>query len=57
MTGKNIEAIYPLSSMQQGMLFECLSAPESGVYVQQLFCTLRGNLRSLSGIGERSPSR
>src|SRR5258708_4510261 len=44
MTGKNIEAIYPLSSMQQGMLFECLSAPESGVYVQQLFCTLRGNL-------------
>src|SRR6267378_495132 len=44
MTGKNIEAIYPLSSMQQGMLFECLSAPESGVYIQQLVCTLRGNL-------------
>jgi amino acid adenylation domain-containing protein/non-ribosomal peptide synthase protein (TIGR01720 family) len=36
--------IYPLSPMQQGMLFECISAPESGAYVQQLFCTLRGPL-------------
>jgi amino acid adenylation domain-containing protein/non-ribosomal peptide synthase protein (TIGR01720 family) len=42
--GKNIESIYPLSPMQQGMLFHTLYAPETGVYFQQLICTLRGNL-------------
>jgi amino acid adenylation domain-containing protein len=41
---KNIESIYPLSSMQQGMLFHTLYAPESGVYVEQLSCTLNGYL-------------
>jgi amino acid adenylation domain-containing protein/non-ribosomal peptide synthase protein (TIGR01720 family) len=35
MNKKNIENIYPLSPMQQGMLFHTLSAPESGVYVVQ----------------------
>ena len=31
---------YPLSSLQQGILFHCLDAAEQGVYVDQIFCTL-----------------
>ncbi len=41
---KNIEAIYPLSPMQQGMLFHTLYSPDSEVYFEQLSCTLRGDL-------------
>ncbi|QIR37149.1 amino acid adenylation domain-containing protein [Tolypothrix sp. PCC 7910] len=41
---RNIEDIYPLSPMQQGMLFESLYAPDSGVYFEQLNCSLSGNL-------------
>ncbi|WP_414584620.1 amino acid adenylation domain-containing protein [Scytonema sp. PCC 10023] len=41
---KNIEDIYPLSGMQQGMLFHSLYAPSSGVDFTQLSCILRGNL-------------
>ena len=41
---QNIEDIYPLSPMQQGMLFHSLYAPDSGIYFQQMICTLRGNL-------------
>ncbi len=41
---RNIESFYPLSPMQQGMLFHSLFAPESGVYVEQLNTTLRGRL-------------
>lgn len=33
---------YPLSPMQQGMLFHSVSGPASDVYVQQLSCRLRG---------------
>ncbi|HEY7490498.1 MAG TPA: amino acid adenylation domain-containing protein, partial [Candidatus Tectomicrobia bacterium] len=40
----SIEDIYPLSPMQQGMLFHSLYAPDSGVYVEQLSCTLHGDL-------------
>ncbi|HEY6349972.1 MAG TPA: non-ribosomal peptide synthase/polyketide synthase [Candidatus Angelobacter sp.] len=36
---------YPLSPLQKGILFEYVSAPESGVYVQQLMCTIRGGLQ------------
>jgi len=41
---KNIEAIYPLSSTQQRMLFQTLYAPESSVYFLQLTLTVHGNL-------------
>jgi hypothetical protein len=37
---RRIEDAYPLSPMQQGMLFESLVAPGSGVYVEQLLCDL-----------------
>lgn len=40
----NIEAIYPLSPMQQGMLFHSVFSPNAGVYNQQSVCTLRGHL-------------
>ncbi|MDF5715443.1 MAG: amino acid adenylation domain-containing protein, partial [Rhizonema sp. NSF051] len=41
---KNIADIYPLSSVQQGMLFHTLYAPDSGVYCQQFSCTMTGNV-------------
>ncbi|MEH2077516.1 MAG: amino acid adenylation domain-containing protein, partial [Nostoc sp.] len=41
---QNIEDIYPLSPMQEGMLFESLYAPDSGVYFEQITCILTGNL-------------
>jgi amino acid adenylation domain-containing protein len=44
MSKRNIEAVYSLSPMQQGMLFHSLYAPESGVYFEQLSATLRGDL-------------
>ena len=39
---KNIESICPLSSMQQGLLFHTLLAPESAVYFEQVSCRLGG---------------
>ncbi len=39
-----IEAIYPLSQMQQGMAFHTLYSPDSGMYAVQLHCTLEGAL-------------
>ncbi|MFK0730557.1 MAG: condensation domain-containing protein, partial [Gloeotrichia echinulata HAB0833] len=41
---KKIESIYPLSPMQQGMLFHSLSAPASGVYFQQMTLSLQGDV-------------
>jgi amino acid adenylation domain-containing protein/non-ribosomal peptide synthase protein (TIGR01720 family) len=38
----NIEDIYELSPMQQGLLFHTLAAPNSGTYFEQLSCTLQG---------------
>jgi amino acid adenylation domain-containing protein len=39
-----IEDSYPLSSMQQGMLFHSLQSDQAGVDVEQLLCTLCENL-------------
>ena len=44
MNKKLIESIYPLSPVQEGMLFHSLYTPESGVYGCQFMCKLRGNL-------------
>jgi amino acid adenylation domain-containing protein/non-ribosomal peptide synthase protein (TIGR01720 family) len=40
-----IEDIYPLMPMQEGMLFHSLYTPQSGVYVEQLACTITGPLK------------
>jgi amino acid adenylation domain-containing protein len=40
----NLEDIYELSPMQEGMLFHTLQAPSAGLYVEQLVCTIRGAL-------------
>ncbi|MEH1848659.1 MAG: amino acid adenylation domain-containing protein [Nostoc sp.] len=44
MNFKNVEDVYPLSPMQQGMLFHSLYTPTSGVYIQQICFELRGQL-------------
>ncbi|MBS9394662.1 MAG: amino acid adenylation domain-containing protein [Dolichospermum sp. LBC05a] len=37
---KNVESIYPLSPMQQGMLFHSIYAPDSRVYCNQTLITI-----------------
>jgi amino acid adenylation domain-containing protein/non-ribosomal peptide synthase protein (TIGR01720 family) len=39
---RDLEDIYPLSSLQAGMLFESLYALESAMYFEQISCTLQG---------------
>lgn len=41
---KNIEAIYPLSPMQQGMLFHYVYNPESATYFEQFSVKLKGQI-------------
>ncbi|MGJ4946744.1 condensation domain-containing protein, partial [Bradyrhizobium sp. HKCCYLS1011] len=41
---RQVEDIYPLSLMQQGMLFHSLYEPDSAVYVISLACRLEGDL-------------
>ncbi len=48
MSAGTIEDIYPLTPMQQGMLFHSLYAPESGVYVEQMDCPLHGRVDVLA---------
>ena len=42
---KNVEDIYPLSPIQQGMLFHILAEPRSSIYIGQYVFQLRGNLQ------------
>jgi len=44
MNHAQIEDVYPLSPMQQGILFHSLYAPETAVYFEQLSCELQGDL-------------
>src|SRR5688572_25949463 len=44
MKPKNVEDVYELSPIQQGLLFHSVYAPDSGVYVQQTEWLLRGEL-------------
>ncbi|MGQ0603038.1 MAG: non-ribosomal peptide synthetase [Anaerolineales bacterium] len=44
MSTGNIEALYPLTPTQAGILFHAIQAPETGVYFQQWACRLRGEL-------------
>ncbi|BBA33066.1 putative linear pentadecapeptide gramicidin synthetase LgrB [Methylocaldum marinum] len=59
---RQVEDIYPLSSMQQGMLFHTLHVPESGLYFEQLSGILDGDLdvaafeRAWQYVLERHPS-
>ena len=46
MNTEQIEDIYPLAPMQQGILYHTLYAPESGVYLVQVVWTLRGDLNA-----------
>src|SRR5215216_5117410 len=44
MIAGEIEDLYPLSPVQQGMLFHSLYMPTAGVYFQQVSCILDGDL-------------
>ena len=41
---KNVADIYPVSPLQQGLIFQSLYAPESGEYLVQVVCAMRGSL-------------
>jgi amino acid adenylation domain-containing protein len=42
MNRQNIEDLYPLSPLQQGMLFHALYAPHAGAYLEQITVELEG---------------
>ena len=46
MSVKNIEDIYRLSPMQQGMLFHSMYAPDAGMYFEQSSWIIRGEMDS-----------
>lgn len=45
MDKKNIEQIYALSPAQQGMLYDTVRTAGSGIYIEQLVCSVRGALQ------------
>jgi amino acid adenylation domain-containing protein len=56
---RNLEAVYPLSPMQQGMVFHTLYTPESGVYFEQTTFTIQGqfNVPALEKAWQRAFDR
>jgi len=44
MSAKDIEAVYPLSPAQQGILFHALYAPQARAYFSQLSCIIHDDL-------------
>jgi amino acid adenylation domain-containing protein len=44
MQNQDVESFYPLSPLQQGLLFHSLSEPDSGMYFNQTAMELRGDL-------------
>ncbi len=58
---KNVEDIYPLSPMQQGMLFHSILEPDSATYHEQLYFVLNGELdqsafkKALNALVDRHP--
>ncbi|HEX7241800.1 MAG TPA: amino acid adenylation domain-containing protein, partial [Longimicrobiaceae bacterium] len=57
--GRDVEDVYPLTPMQEGMLFHALYSPEGGAYVEQFGFELEGTLdveafrRAWQGVAER----
>jgi len=45
MKATNVEDVYELTPLQQGLLFHCLQAPSAGFYIEQMHFTMRGELR------------
>ena len=41
---ENVSDVYPLSPMQEGILFHAVSEPELGAYVNQAVVTIRGTI-------------
>ena len=41
---ENVEDVYSLSPIQEGMLFHSIAEPGSGVFIEQICCTVRGDL-------------
>src|SRR3954453_13957230 len=44
MQPENIEDLYPLSPLQEGLLFHAIQTPGEGLHMVQLACGLRGAL-------------
>src|SRR5262245_15355821 len=42
---QKIESIYPLSAMQQGLLFHSLYEPGTGTYYEQMSCRIEGGVK------------
>jgi surfactin family lipopeptide synthetase C len=54
MSTKNIEDVYPLSPMQEGLLFHSLYAPDDGLYVTQIPFNTKGiNISALQQAWQR----